>query len=110
MEYRDDCRYRFNPFAYNYVATAGVMNFAEEHKCYWLLDIVASYREQIKGADYLKIVDFVLNGKGGEFSIRDEITGVLVVQEVEFTDLTEDAKFWLITEEDLEVLILPSEY
>jgi hypothetical protein len=113
MEYDQDTRYRFNRFAMNYIATANVMNFFEEHQCFWLGDVIASYKPTLikKNADYLKVVQVNLNETGGcTFTIGDEINGQLVKQDIPFTDLKENVTFWLISEGENEVLIFPEDY
>lgn len=114
MKYDIDTRYRFSTFVKNYVATGLVMMTCEELECYWVLDVIASYSRRLQklNADYLKIVTVTLNkdNDGCVFKIDDEINGNLVTQEIEFTDLKEDLKWWLITEGEYEVLLLPSEY
>jgi hypothetical protein len=114
MKYEDGVRYRFNPFARNYVATAGLMNWIEEHQAHWLMDIIASYKVDLmeKKADYLKICEMVVDVEksSGVFTISDEINGELVRQVIEYTDLTENIKIWAIDEGDLVVCLLPEEY
>ena len=112
--YDPDQYYRYGFFTEGWVCTAGVMNLAEEKSCYWLLDMVASYSASpmLKAADYLKIIKLELKaGKtGAVFTIEDEINGVLIKQEIEFTDLQESLKFWAITEGSRTVVLLPEEY
>ena len=114
MIYEDGVRYRINPFARNYVATAGVMIWIEDHKAYWLLDVIASYRNDLikKKADYLKICEMKVDVANtcGVFTITDEINGELIRQVIPYTDLTESIKIWAIDEDDLVVCILPEEY
>ena len=113
MEYNIDTRYKFNGFAPTYVATGTVMNLCEDLECYWVMDCIASYAAELVKlkADYLKVVDVTLNKEGGcVFQISDEINGVMIVQDIEFTDLTTDLKIWCVDEGDLTVVLLPSEY
>ena len=113
MYYDPDVRYKFNRFAMNYVGCAGLMTWVEENECFWLLDVIASYSSTLKkkNADYLKVAEVVLNDKGGcVFTISDEINGLLVKQSIPYTDLKEPVKIWIITENEFEVCMLPSEY
>lgn len=113
MTYDHDTIYKFNRFAASWFATAGVMNTAEEKGCFWLLDVIASYANTaaVKNADYFKIAKATLNGQGGcVFTLEDEISGVLITQEIPYTDLDVDLKLWAITEDDRTLLLLPEEY
>lgn len=112
-EYNADTYYVFNRLCPTWIATCGVMTLAEEKGAYWLLDVIASYTisQEVKNADYLKIIKVILNGEGGcTFTIEDEISGVLVTQEIPYTDLDEDVKLWAITDEERTIVLLPSEY
>ena len=114
MIYEDGKYYRFNAFARNYIATAGVMNLAEEKQCYWFLDCIASYAktESVLKGDYLRVVEIIKNNNdaGCVFKITDEISGELVIQEIPYTDLKENLKVWCIEEADRVIVLLPSEY
>jgi hypothetical protein len=114
MEYEDGKYYRFNAFARNYIATAGVMNLAEEKQCYWFLDCIASYAatESVLNGDYLRVVEIIKNNNdaGCVFKITDEINGELVIQQIPYTDLKENLKVWCIEEDDRGIVLLPSEY
>lgn len=112
MSFDPDKRYVFNYCAPNYLATASVMETFEREHCYWLGDVIASYKQTLmqKKADYLKVVEVVLKDGGCVFTITDEINGELVRQDIPFTTLKENVKLWLITEGQIEVLLFPSEY
>jgi hypothetical protein len=112
MVYESESYYKFSAFVTDWIATAGVMNFCEENACYWILDVIESYTPQLKEADYLKIIEVVVDTEKSScvFTIRDEIKGELIRQEIPFTDLTENVVIWGITEADRTVLLLPSEY
>jgi hypothetical protein len=114
MVYEDGNYYRFNAFAPNYMATAGVMNLAEEKQCYWFLGCIASYAttKSIVEGDYLRVVEVIKNKNdaGCVFKISDEINGDLVVQKIPYTDLKENLKVWCIEEDDRVIVLLPEEY
>lgn len=127
--YEADMYYRFSPFAKNWIATSGVMNFCEQNRCYWVLDTVASYVPTLakrKNVDYFLIVTVEVNSedKTALFTIKQEIRDaltegeeVLIRQAIEYTDLTESLKFWAINEsygdydpKNQTVVLLPDEY
>ena len=111
MIYETEKLYQFSPFTKAWVATSGIMNFVDENKCYWLLDIIASYTTELKNADYLKIITVELkDGRRAVFKVTDEINGELITQDIEYTDLMCGIKWWAITEDDLTTVLLPEEY
>jgi len=117
--YELDQYYRFSPFARNWLATAGVMNLAEQKQCYWLLDIIASYAQQLNkmSTDYMLVIEVRLTGNDGAiFTIEHEVNGKkerLITQEIEHTTLTQPITIWSLAQGDSNakaVLLLPSEY
>jgi len=129
VTYEADMYYRFSPFAKNWIATSGVMNFCERHRCFWVLDAVASYIPTLakrKGVDYFLIVTVEVNleDKSALFTIKQEIRDalaegeeILIRQAIDHTDLTESLKFWAINEspgdydpKNQTVVLLPDEY
>ena len=87
---------------YNIIITHGIKCFADENKCWWLVDMVWSY--------WLELVTFpflVITFENNIFEVREDLPGkVLIAQKVKNTDLNITAKFYF---SDL-VLMLPEEY
>ena len=128
VTYETDTYYRFSPFVRNWIATSGVMSFCEHHRCFWVLDTVASYVPTLakrKGIDYFLIVTVEVNpDKTALFTIKQEIRNalaegeeVLIRQVIDYTDLKENLKFWAINEspgdydpKNQTVVLLPDEY
>jgi hypothetical protein len=124
--YEPDTYYRFSPFAKQWLATSGVMNHCEQHRCFWVLDTLASYTSTLakrKGVDYFLIVQVeVKPDKTAVFTIQQEAQAdddyiTLIRQELDYTDLKESLKFWAINESAgnydptcQTVLLLPEEY
>ncbi len=127
-QYQQDVYYRFSPFAKNWIATGGIMAHCERNKCFWVLDTLASYVPMLvkqKGVDYFLIVTIDVNpDQTAVFTIKQEghdgdgdIYRVLVRQELEYTDLKDNLKFWAINESPGDydpsaqtVVLLPEEY
>lgn len=127
-QYQQDVYYRFSPFAKNWIATGGVLVFCDGHQCFWILDTLASYVPELstrQGADYFLIVTVEINpDQTAVFTIKQENHdrdgedySVLVRQEIDYTDLKEDLKFWAINETTgaydptaQTVVLLPEEY
>lgn len=128
VTYETDMYYRFSPFVRNWIATSGIMSFCERHRCFWVLDTVASYVPTLakrKGVDYFLIVTVEVNpDKTALFTIKQEIRDaldegeeVLIRQVIDHTDLAENLKFWAINEspgdydpKNQTVILLPDEY
>lgn len=117
--------YKFNPFAKNWIATSGVMHLCDEHKAYWILDVIASYAPSRKlvGADYMLIINIKLNKttSGCLFTISHEVNGeqkIIVRQRIPYTDLDRDVTIWAICDSEsgkynfhkTTTLMLPEEY
>lgn len=124
QQYQDGNYYQANVFARNVLATAGIMNFCEEHKCYWLLDVIVSHLPTAvkKQADYMLVAELKL-GKNDScvFTLSDEFNGeprIIAKQNIEFTDLDQDTVFWVINDDpsvpfslkNRSIILLPSEY
>ena len=84
--------------------TDGVKYLAETAGCYWLLDVIFSYRRK----DPFQIWTLVVKDKKAVVTMKeDSDTPVLIKQEIEYTDFPlDEISLWLIDG----VLILPSEY
>jgi len=127
--YEQDMYYRFNPFAKNWIATSGVMNYCERNKCFWVLDTLASYVPTLakeKGVDYCLIVTVEVSpDQKAVFKITQEehdeegnsADKTLIRQDIDYTDLKEGLKFWAINETSgsydptaQTVVLLPDEY
>lgn len=123
----NDGYYAFNIFTRDMVvATRGVMELAEKHQCYWLLDVIASYLPKAvkMGADYMLIATVKVNLKKQScvFTLEDEQNGekrLIAKQRIPYTDLAiEELKIWIINEDvtrpfsfaTRSIVLLPSEY
>lgn len=118
--YESERYYKFSPFARNWVATSGIMNYCETNQCHWVLDIIGSYipaiakKSKVDRVDYLLTIKVIRNKLapsklnpytregGAMFAITqqdmhdDNKVKILILQKIEFTDLEEDLKFWAI--------------
>jgi len=127
LAYEPENHYRFNLLAKNWVATAGVMNFCHDNKCMWVLDVITSYLPnlfalaRVKNVDYMLIIEVkVSKNDKAIFTISqqpDEELQILFKQNISYTTLTKNLKFWAINETtdnynpaDPTVLLLPEEY
>lgn len=121
--------HRFSMFTKQWVATTGIMQYCENNKCNWVLDVIASYipkinkKAHITGLDRMLLINVEKNksNDGAKFSISHEVRGTIVQilqQRIPFTDLEENLKFWAINESGKEyfnppartIVLLPEEY
>ena len=92
------------------VMTDGVKYLADNAKCYWLLDIIASYQRKCSRDPMLCDMQFwtlrVKNGKGFVICERDE-GDVAISQAIPATDFPlPEIKIWV----ENGVVLLPSEH
>lgn len=101
--------HRFSPLFRNIVLTDGAKYLADNAKCYWLMDIIASLKvvPQCKNEGFLTC-DFKLNeGGGGVFTASNGSKKMLYKQEIESTDFPiKELRLYFIDN----VILLPSEY
>lgn len=94
------------------VLTDGTKYLAEEAGAYWLMDVIASHIPSIKG-DYFAIATLEKAKKNWKFALADDVpaTKVYAKQTIEFSDFPlDEIKLYVIKQDDLWVILLPSEY
>jgi hypothetical protein len=88
-------------------ATEGIKYLADTAKCYWLLDVVASYQKRLK--DYpFQIWQIVVKNKKAVVSCKEDTDMPnLVIQAIKYTDFPLDVfEFYCIDG----IILLKSEY
>jgi len=94
------------------VCTDGVLAFAQEHKAFWALDVVASYAKWFR--DYTRktsnrffVLTFDVKDQKCIFRVREDTgTATLIQQRISYTDLQVSVKWYFIDG----VVLFPSEY
>lgn len=127
-QYQQDVYYRFSPFAKNWIATGGIMAYCDRYQCFWVLDTLASYVPTLakqSDVDYFLIVTVevsldqtaIFTVKQEDHTKDGEQYRVLIRQEISFSDLKDNLKFWAINESPGQydpsaqtVVLLPEEY
>lgn len=88
----------------------GVLEFVEDHSCYWFLDVINSYQTlSFRAKNQFQVWKLVLNdkGSGARAICEDGDYEVLVSQRIPFTDYKGDTfVFWYANE----TIYLPSEH
>lgn len=105
----------------NFLFTTGVDAFREDRNCYWLVDAIASHqlnpellaaRKSDPLFDRMQIWTLTpADGGGAVLEARADLPGpVLVRQEIPYTDFDGEAKFYVVAEGDVVVMMLTEEY
>lgn len=94
----------------NFVLTDGAKFLAEEAGAYWLMDAVASHYQAYKKEGF--VVAKLLKYKGNwVLDITDGDENSLATQRIEYSDFPlEEITLYVIPQDDLWVILLPSEY
>ena len=103
--------HRFSRLFHTFVLTDGTQFLAENAGAYWLMDLVASHLPAYRGEEFVA-VKLKRNTKGGcTVRLEDGNDGLLAQQRVEYTDFPlEEITLYVVPQDDLRVILLPSEY
>jgi len=94
-----------------FLITDGALHMAEKLKCFWFMDMIASYLSELEkmGKDF-SCIYFIKKDSGGIFTITGGNDKVLIEQEIEYTDITQNLRVFNIFDGSYWVALLPSEY
>jgi hypothetical protein len=95
---------------WNFLYTDSVKDFCEEHKAYWILDVVGSYMPKLKDYDFLVIAFDVDNAQCAFCAKEDTDKPYIVDQLIEYTDLDVSIQLYLEHGEAHQVLMFPSDH
>ena len=103
---------RYHRYHSNSVLTDGALYLAEQGRCFWLMDVFASYLPQIKQSDnYVAVLNLTRSGSGAEIAIDDGDENVLFRQSIAFTDFPlQEIKLYACFAGEFWVIMLTSEY
>ena len=103
---------RWSALFRNFVLTDGALYLAEQAKCFWLMDMVASHVGSYKDEGF--VVAKLRRARATEgwlLAIEDGNDNVLAHQRIEFSDFPlDEITLYVIPQDDLWVILLPSEY
>lgn len=113
----DDCVVYYRLRA-DLVITVGVKTFCEEHRCWWMTDVIASYQRRCREDPMLAAIQFWYFTKptpdATTLTVRcDRDEGdTAIVQQITFTDFKpKEARFWVAPGDEKKfVIFLPEEY
>lgn len=101
---------RWSALFRNFVLTDGAKYIAEECGAYWLMDAIASHLSSYRDEGFV-VAKFQAIVGGWELGITDGNDNVLAQQDIEFTDFPlDEVTLYVIKQDDLWIVLLPSEY
>ncbi len=103
---------RWSPLFRNFVLTDGTLYLAENAGAFWLMDAIASYYSNFK-TEHFVIASLEKEGKGWVLRLVDDVPAskTFARQVIEYSDFPLDSiKLYVIRQDDLFVILLPSEY
>jgi len=92
------------------VLTDGAKFVADEAGAYWLMDAIASNVGSYKAEGFV-VVKLVKTGDAALLTLEDGNDNILARQDIEYTDFPlDDVTLYVIKQDALWVILLPSEY
>lgn len=95
-------------FSKEIIGTDGVKIMCSRLGCYWLFDVIVSHGKKLGETNSVYL--FRNDKNGATFYITDGNEKVLVTQEIDYTDITEDVQLFVQFDGIFHVVMLPSEY
>jgi hypothetical protein len=98
-----------NYYCYNFglLITDGAKALAEQFKCFWFLDIIASYQSQLRGIEFQSWTLVKEENNSAVVTCTDGNENELVIRQIPFTDFSVDtATVWV----ENGIALLPSEH
>lgn len=93
-----------------HVLTDGTKYLAEEGRCFWLMDAIASHLSP-NYQDYFAVARLVVNGSSAVLSLDDGNDNVFATQAIEYTDFPlSEIKLYCSFDGTHWVIMLTSEY
>ena len=94
----------------NFVLTDGAKYIAEACGAYWLMDAIASHLISYRDEGFV-VAKFAEYGSAWKLQLEDGDDRILARQTIEFTDFPlDEITLYVIKQDDLWVVLLPSEY
>jgi len=105
----------YNRLTRNYVCTDSVLSLAQKAKCYWLLDLIASYHHNPKLNPEFQIWTLTLTPKNKRYAAiacgYNDTNELIIRQKIDYTDFPlPTLKLYVTKMDNYQVILLPSEY
>ena len=110
--YGTEAYHRWSALFRTFALTDGAQYIAEACGAYWLMDAIASYQQSYKGEDFVvaKLTKATASN-GWLLRLEDGNDGLLADQLIEFSDFPlDEITLYVVRQDDLWVILLPSEY
>lgn len=102
--------YKWSPLFRNFVLTDGTKHLAEEAGAYWLMDAIASHFRSYRGEDFV-VATLKKRPQTWLLKLTDGNYVKLASQVIEYSDFPlDEITLYVIKQDDLRVVLLPSEY
>lgn len=101
--------YKSSSFSNNILHTDGVQSMIDKLQCYWLLDVISSYRNLFKTFMTAKL-HLNKTGSGAKFILDDGNDNIIKTQRIPYTDCKENIKLFIQYDGTNFIIMLPSEY
>lgn len=102
--------HRFSSIMRNFLLTDGAQHLADNGRCYWLMDLIASHGASYKGESFVA-VKVTRKGEGVDVVITDGNYRELAKQEVEYSDFPlDEITLFVVAQDEYKVIMLASEY
>ena len=102
--------YKWSILFPRFVMTDGAQYIADTCGAYWLMDAIASYQQSYAGEDFV-VAKFMAIVGGWELNITDGNEHFLAQQKIEYSDFPlDELTLYVVRQDDLWVILLPSEY
>ena len=103
---------RWSALFRNFVLTDGALYLAENAGAFWLMDAIASHLGSYKNEGFV-VAHLCMIGSTGKWSLllEDGNDNTLAEQIIEYSDFPlDEITLYVISQDDLRVILLPSEY
>ena len=102
--------HRWSTLFRTFVLTDGAQYIADVCCAYWLMDAIASHRASYINEHFV-LARLIKFDHGWKLRLEDGNDNTLVTQNIEYSDSPlEEIKLYVVKQEDLWVIMLPSEY
>ena len=101
---------RWSTLFRTFVLSDGAQYIADACGAYWLMDAIASHRASYINEHFV-LARLIKFDHGWKLRLEDGNDNTLVTQNIEYSDSPlEEIKLYVVKQEDLWVIMLPSEY
>jgi hypothetical protein len=102
---------RYHRLYPGFLLTDGAKYLADEAEAYWLLDVIWSHMPQVPKDEWFVCAKLARHREGASFTLGDGNGKVYARQAIPYTDFPlEEVTLYAARQDDMWVVLLPSEY